>query len=231
MSGPTPATSIQGAEQSGETPDRQHGGGRSLTGALGSRGVRTRSSRQALYDDSISEFHKHLAWARRLAAIAFIAGIVLLFADLTVFWYLVTHANNAAAFTVIKLLVANLWSTFGVTAAPVILLFSVGYALLNHISRTHDEMSTADSKLGASLLADDPGVRARLANKLLEVDRNPKLQQDESVADIERTRRPLKSLLTAILGIVREIMNGRRDRSHRSRSADKGQGRQEATSG
>jgi hypothetical protein len=150
--------------------------------------VAKRSSRRAPYDDSISEFREHLAWARRLASIVFIAGIVLLLGDLTVFCYFVTHTNNAAAFTVLKLLVANL-----VAAVPVILLFSVGYAFLNHISRTHDELTTAFCKRDASLLADDPAVRARLVDILLEVDRNPKLKQRESVADIEPTRRPLES--------------------------------------
>ena len=210
--GPILATSLQGPEQSEETPDQRPGGGRSSTKARGSREVQARSSRRPLYDDSISEFRDHLAWARRQASIAFIAGIVLLFGELTGFLYLVTHANDTAASTVLKPLVANLWSSFGVAGVPVILLFSVGYTFLNHISRTHDEMSTADSKRGASLLADDPAVCARLADHLMEVDRNPKLKLDESVADIERTRRPLKSLLTAVLGVVREIMNGRRVR-------------------
>jgi hypothetical protein len=120
-----------------------------------------RSSRRGIYEDSICEFRARLAWARRLALRCFIAAIVLLVGELAAFGYLVTHASNGAVSAPFQLFVANLWSTFGLAAIPVILLFLAGHALLNHISRTHDELSTADVKRGASVLADDPASRAR----------------------------------------------------------------------
>lgn len=201
------ATSLEGgAGQSEESPDRRPGEARISS--------RRRGPWLALFADSIAADKDGSGWARRLATVLFIAGVVYFFCGPLAIVYLVTHANNPAASALVKLLPANLWSAFGLATTPPVLMFSGGYVLLNFISRTHDEIRTVEVLRGFGWLAEiDPQSHAKMADHLKTWDRNPKLGPGESLADIERTRRPLKAILQTVLDVVTVMVNGRTERA------------------
>lgn len=201
------ATSLEGdAGQSEESPDRRPGEARIST--------RRRGLWPALFADAFAAENVSLAWARRLATILVIAGIVYFFCEPLAMMYGVTHASNPAVSAVAKLLPANVWSSLGFATMPAVLMFSAAYVLLSYISRTHDEIRTAEVLRGFERLAEmDPELRAKLADHLRTFDRNPKLGPGESLADIERTRRPLKAILQTVLDVVTVMVNGRTERA------------------
>src|SRR4051812_13022987 len=92
---------------------------------------------------------------------------------LAVFWYLLgTHVINVAV------------STVAIAAGPLVTVFWAWHTLLSHISRTQDEMIAAESKRLASLLPHGPALRARVVDKLLEGNRNPKLKLGKSAVAV-----------------------------------------------
>src|SRR4051812_7201894 len=92
--GQVPANRKQGVERTGDTRDHQHGGGGGRFPRVvvpqegGSRGSRAR-----LYDDSLSEFRAHAAWARGQAGKFFTVACILPVIEFLIFGLLVAFAN------------------------------------------------------------------------------------------------------------------------------------------
>jgi len=219
--GQIPASRQQGVERTGDTPNYQHGGG-------GGRFARVvipqegspRGSRARIYDESLSEFRAHTAWARGQAGRFFTVACVLPLIELLLFGLLVALANatNSPAAELLKLISANKLLTITAAMFPSGFLTYAGFTILNHISRTHDEMTTADSKRGAAFLPLAPASVEHLSSVLCGVDRNPKLVPGETLADIERQRQTIRPYLA----FFRDIVIGWIGRGSRARNAGGG---------
>ena len=214
-----PATRLQGLEQSGETPEQQSRAAVEPAKTpepprTSRRGKPSEPPLADICDASISEFRLHLAWTRTCAG-RVLSGAIFYFVVLLVGCaYVLTHglASGIAGSPAGEFVAASPWSSFGVAASPGVLLLTVFSFLMNNTSRSHDELTTADAKRAVAQLTNDPSILTKLVDALLAVDRNPKLRGDESIADIERTRRPLRTFFAGINGWIREIVKGRRVR-------------------
>jgi hypothetical protein len=206
--GQVPASRRQGAEQTGDTADHRHGGGGQFPRVVVPQEGGPRGSRVRLYDDSLSEFRAHADWARGQAGKLFTVACSLLVIELLILGLLGALANVGIkpASELLTLIGENKLLTVVAAMSPSTLLIYAGFTILNHISRTHDEMTTADSKRGAALLPLTPARIDNLAMELCEVDRNPKLLPDETLADIERQRQTIRPYLTFLRDTVRWLI-------------------------